>query len=150
MTHLDDTAGELEDEAGPTILDRAAIMQAATAAAPATADTHVPELGGMVRVREMNGALRNRLEAAMVQVRTGGDSKHLERTTAQIIAACVVDETNRPILKEQDARQIFTRNPRAAFRLREAIFAVSAIDESDAEALAEGFGDDQSDGSTSG
>jgi hypothetical protein len=62
----------------------------------------------------------------------------------------VVDEDNRPILKEADARQLFTRSPRAAFRLREAIFAISAIDEEDLEDLSEGFGDDQSDGSTSG
>lgn len=147
MSELDD---DTSGEEGPTLLDRASILHAASASTPATADVPVPELGGTIRVREMNGALRNRLEAAMVNVRTGGDSRALERTTAQMIAFCVVDDTNHPILKEADARQLFTRNPRAAFRLREAIFAVSALDEADAEAMAEGFGDDQSDGFTSG
>lgn len=145
----DDHDLELGDEA-TALLDRAAILEASTARAPATEDVHVPELGGTVRVREMSGALRNRVEGAMVRIRTGGDVKLLERITAQIIAACVVGADNRPLLKEPDARQLFVRNPRAAFRIREAIFAVSALDEDDAEALAEGFGDDQSDGSTSG
>ena len=147
MSDIDD---DDQAEEGPTLLDRALILQAASENTPACEDVPVPELGGTVRIREMTGSLRNRVEAAMVQIRTGGDSKMLERTTAQILAACVVGEDNRPILKEADARQIFNRHPRAAFRLREAIFAVSALDEEDADALAEGFGEGQSGASTSG
>jgi hypothetical protein len=97
----------------------------------------------------MSGAIRNRIEAAFASVRTGGDSKALDKVTAQLLAACIVGENGRAILQEADARKLVTRNPRAAFRLRQAIFDVSAIDEEDMDALSEGFGDDQSDGSTS-
>jgi hypothetical protein len=89
------------------------------------------------------------VEAAFAAVRTGGDSKALDKLTAQLLAACIVGEHGRPILQEADARRLVTRNVRAAFRLRQAIFDLSAIDDEDMEALSEGFSNDQSDGSTS-
>jgi hypothetical protein len=136
---------------GEELLSREDILAASEATEVITRDVTVPELGGKkVRVREMNGALRNRIEAAFATVRSGGDSKSLEKVTAQLLAACVVGHNGRPILQEADARKILARNPRAAFRLRQAIFDISAIDDEDMEALSEGFGDDQSDGSTSG
>jgi len=87
----------------------------------ATREVEVPELGGTVRVREMTGALRNRVEAAYATIRNGGD------------------EQNRPILTVQDAKRMFAAKPRAVFRLRDAILEISATDEDDMEALAEGF-----------
>jgi hypothetical protein len=135
---------------GEAILDREAILAATAQSEVATRDVTVPELGDRkVRIREMSGAMRNRVEAAFASVRSAGDSKPLERATAQILASCIVGEDKRPILKESDAKTMLARNPRAAFRLREAIFGISAIDNDDMEALTEGFGDDQSDGSTS-
>ena len=133
------------------ILDREGILAATAQSEVATKDVTVPELGGAkVRVREMSGAMRNRVEAAFASVRAAGDSKALEKVTAQRLAACIVGEDNRTILKEADARTLVGRNPKAAFRLREAIFEISAIDDEDMEALAEGFGDDQSGDSSSG
>lgn len=136
-----------EDDAG-ALLGRDAILKATASASRATKDIPIPELGGRVRVREMSGSLRNALEAAMVNVRNVGDSKQLDKTLAQIITSCVVDDTGHPILRETDARRIVSHNPRAAFRLREAIFDISALDQDDLEELAEGFGDDQSSDST--
>ena len=115
----------------------------------ATREVEVPELGGTVRVREMTGALRNRVEAAYATIRNGGDAKTLDNMTAQLIAGCVVDEQNRPILTVQDAKRMFAAKPRAVFRLRDAILEISATDEDDMEALAEGFGDAQSADSSS-
>jgi hypothetical protein len=135
---------------GDQLLSREDILAATANLETATKDVTVPELGGKkVRVREMSGAMRNRVEAAFASVRAAGDSKALEKVTAQLLATCIVGEGGRPILKEADARQLLGRSPKAAFRLREAIFEISAIDDDDMEALAEGFGDDQSDGSTS-
>jgi hypothetical protein len=138
------------DGHGGGVLDREGLLAATEQSEVATRDVPVPELGDRkVRVREMSGAIRNRIEAAFASVRTGGDSKALDKVTAQLLAACIVGENNRAILQENDARKLVTRNPRAAFRLRQAIFDVSAIDEEDMDALSEGFGADQSDGSTS-
>lgn len=115
-----------------------------------TADVPMPELGGrLVRIREMTGSMRNRLEAAMAEVRMGASTKNLEKATAQILASCVLGAGDRPALQETEARRLLERNPKAAYRLRQAIFDLSAIDEEDKEALSEGFDDDQSDGFTS-
>jgi hypothetical protein len=133
------------------LLSRDDILAAAGQTELTTRDVAVPEFNGrMVRVREMSGAMRSRLEAAFATVRSAGDSRPLEKVTAQVLAGCVVDEANRPILREADAKRIFDQNPKAAYRLREAIFEISAIDDEDLEALAEGFGNGQSDDSISG
>lgn len=151
IDHLDPDLDDFDDdEEGPTLLDRAAIMQATSAAQVRTEIVPIPELGGSVKVRELSGALRNLYESAAIQLSQGGDGKSMGKTYVQMIAACVVDVAGQPILKENDARRIIVKHPRAATRLREAIFNISGMDADDAEALAEGFGDDQSDSSTSG
>jgi hypothetical protein len=110
---------------------------------------HVPELGGPVRVREMSGHLRNRLEATYAAIQSGGDGKTLDAVTVQLIAMCVVDEKDRPLLTANEAKRLMAARPRAAFRLRDAILKLSATDEDDVEALAEVFGDGPNGPSTS-
>lgn len=136
---------------GDRILDRAGLLAALSDTRHATRDVPVPEFGdgAVVRVREMSGALRARLEAAIASSRAGtGDARALERVTVQILAYCIVGSDGRPMLREEDARQLMTRSPRAAYRLRDAVFAISALDEGDMEAIAEGFSSDQSGDST--
>jgi len=132
------------------VLSKEQILAAIDRPDVATRDVEVPELGGTVRVREMTGALRNRVEAAYATIRNGGDSKSLDSMTAQLIAGCVVDESGKPILSLADAKRMFASRPRAVFRLRDAILEISATDDEDMEALAEGFGDAQSEPSSSG
>lgn len=115
----------------------------------ATEDVHVPELGGTVRVREMTGSLRNRLEATYAALRSGKDSKSLDAVTAQLLATCVVDEQGRQLLTVSDAKRMLAARPKVAFRLRDAILDISATGEDDVEALAEVFDSAQSEPSTS-
>jgi hypothetical protein len=110
---------------------------------------NVPELGGTVWVRELPGNLRNRLEATYATIRGGGDSKSLDKVTAQIIATCTVDEGGKPILTMPVAQRILQSKPKAAFRIRDAVMDLSATDDEDAEALAEVFGDGPNGPSTS-
>lgn len=131
------------------LLDKDALLAALDRAEIATADVNVPELGGALRVREMPGTLRNRLEAAYATVRTGGNSKSLDAVTAQMIATCVIDESGRPMMTVDQAKRLMSVRPKVAFRLRDSIVEVSAVDEDDVEALAEVFDDAQSDSSTS-
>ena len=125
------------------------ILAALDRAEVETKEIHVPELGGKLLVREMPGNLRNRMEATYATIRNGGDSKQLDKITAQIIAVCVVDEAGRPVLTMDVATRIVQRTPKAAFRIRDAVLDVSATDDDDVEALAEVFDGAQSDGSTS-
>lgn len=114
-----------------------------------TREVAVPELGGKVLVREMPGNLRNRLEATYATIRNGGDSKALDKVTAQIISTCVVDESGKSYLTMDVAQRIVAKAQKAAFRIRDAVLELSATDEDDVEALAEVFDDAQSGPSTS-
>lgn len=114
-----------------------------------TREVHIPELGGTVLVREMPGTLRNRLEATYATIKSGGESKALDKVTAQIIATCVVDDAGKPFLTVDVATRLVSKTSKAAFRIRDAVLELSATDEDDVEAFAEVFGDAQSDSSTS-
>lgn len=113
-------------------------------------DIEVPELGGTVRVREMTGQLRNRLEATFANIQSGGDGKNLDTVTAQLVASCVIDGKDKPVLTVNEVKRMMAARPRAVFRLRDAILKLSATDESDVEALTEVFGDGPNGPSTSG
>lgn len=116
----------------------------------ATKEIHVPELGGDVRIREMSAAVRNAFEAVGASVQAGGDGKKLSDVTAQIVAACVLDERDRPMLTVNEVKRLAGACPRAVFRLRDAIVDLSGTDGDDVEALAEVFGGGPSGPSTTG
>lgn len=125
------------------------ISKAVAAADIATDDLDVPELGGTVRIRELSGALRNRLEAAVVAAR-GGDSKQLNEVITAIVERCVIDENGQTVLDTATAKRIVARVPKAAFRIRDKAISLSALDESDREALEQDFDETQGDASISG
>lgn len=115
------------------------ILAAAETREVATKDVSVPELGGKVRVRELSGSMRNRLEATYATIRGGGDSKALDNVTAQIVAACLVDDRDRPMLTVNEVKRLAAAQPKVVFRLRQAIVDISAIDEDDLGDLEEVF-----------
>lgn len=115
-----------------------------------TRKLRIPELGGTVYVREMSGQIRNRLEATYATIRNGGDSKQLDKITAQIVAYCTVDEAGKPIMTMNAAQRVVSKMQKVAFRIRDAALELSATDEDDVEALAEVFDGAQSGDSTSG
>lgn len=115
-----------------------------------TRQLRIPELGGTVYVREMSGQIRNRLEATYATIRNGGDSKQLDKITAQIVAYCTVDEAGKPIMTMNAAQRVVSKMQKVAFRIRDAALELSATDEDDVEALAEVFDGAQSGDSTSG
>ncbi|MEV4672164.1 hypothetical protein AB0K34_10980 [Actinomadura sp. NPDC049382] len=125
------------------------ILAALDRAEVETKEVTIPELGGTVIVREMPGNLRNRMEATYATIRNGGDSKALDKITAQIVAVCTVDAGGRPIMTTDLATRIVQKTPKAAFRIRDAALELSATDEDDVEALAEVFDDARSADSSS-
>jgi hypothetical protein len=114
-----------------------------------TEPLNVPELGGMVWVREMPGTLRNQLEAAYAAIRAGGSSKNLDKITARLIAMCTVDETGKPIMSIASAAVLVQKRAKVAFRIRDKVIEISGTDEDDIEAMTEVFGGAQSEPSTS-
>lgn len=133
----------------PQLLTAEQILAAAETREVTTKDVSVPELGGKVRVRELSGTMRNRLEATYATIRSGGDSKALDTVTAQIVAACLLDARDRPMLTVNDVKRLAASHPKAVFRLRQAIVDISAIDEDDLGELEEVFDDGPNGPSTS-
>lgn len=105
---------------------------------------------GRIRVREMSGSVRNKLEGALVILRSSGDSKAFDAALHSMLKTCVVNDELKPYLDDGRVRRLMSKMPRAAFQLRDAIVSVSAVSHDDAEKFIEGFDDAQSDGSTSG
>lgn len=132
------------------ILDKAALMEGVAARTLETKDVPCPELGGDVRVSEMVGHVRNRFEMAMVKIEQGSDDgAGLDMVTAHMLAGCILGDDGRPMLTVNDAKRILKQAPRVAFRLRDAIIKLSALDDEDAEQMAQGFETAQGEGSTS-
>lgn len=123
------------------VLDKAALLEA-IAAKPdvATKAVDCPELGGEVLVREMTGSVRNRMEAAFAAISEGANGSVLDEPMTSLLASCVVDEGGRPFLPRKKAEELIKNHPRAAFRIRDAVMALSGTTEKDAENLAESFG----------
>lgn len=130
------------------VLKRDAFLAAIAQPDINTSDVEVPGLG-VVRVREMTGAVRNRLEAAYAAIQSGGNTKVLDEVTSLILANCVIDENGTPILTANDAKRLLAARPRAAFKLRDSIIELSSMTEDDVEAFAEVFEHAQSEDSTS-
>lgn len=112
---------------------------------PTTKSVHVPELGGMVTVRELPGPIRNQFEVAVAQ----GDAQALENVTLNMVAACTLDDEGNRLLDSNLVRRMWRSQAKAVFRLRDAIIAVSAMSDEDLEGMAENFGEAPSDGSSS-
>lgn len=125
------------------------ILAALDRAEVETKPINVPELGGTVWVREMPGNLRNRMEATYATIRNGGDSKALDKITAQTVSMCTVDDNGKPIMTMDVATRLVQKMPKVAFRIRDAVLEVSATSDDDVEALAEVFADAPSGDSTS-
>jgi hypothetical protein len=131
-------------------LSKADIDAAIDSAEPATKEVPVPELGGTVVVRELSGTLRNAFEAAVASIATADGERRLNAVTIRVVSECTLDGEGNILLDPDRTRRLFHKKPRAVFRLRDEIIGLSAMDEADLEALVEGFGDDPSEGSTSG
>jgi hypothetical protein len=122
-------------------LDKAAVLAAiAEKADVETAEVVCPELGGSVLVREMTGTVRNRLEAAFAAIANGEDGAVMDKVLVSLISACVVDSAGRPYITGDMAKKLLANHPRAAFRIRDAVVKMSALDEADAKEMAESFG----------
>jgi Ca2+-binding EF-hand superfamily protein len=105
-----------------------------------TEEVECPELKGSILVREMTGTVRNRIEAAFAAIGDGADGAIMDKVLVSLVSACVVDPSGRQFITRDMAEKMLKNHPRAVFRIRDAVVKISALDESDAEEMAESFG----------
>ena len=115
-----------------------------------TEDVDVPEWGGVVRIRGLTGTQRDAFEASVVKMNGTNKQYNLTNLRARFVALCVVDADGKRLFSDQDVKQLGEKSATALERVWTAARKLSGMSEDDVEELAEGFADDQSDGSTSG
>jgi len=101
-----------------------------------------PEIGegAELLVCRLTGAARVALETAFAAISEGADSKALTKAMIVVLRECVVDESERRILTEQRARQLFDRYPEVAFRVRDTAMELAGMTDDEVADLAQDFG----------
>jgi hypothetical protein len=107
----------------------------------------VPEWGGDVFVRGMNGAERDAYLAGALDAKGNVD---LHNMTARLVAASAVDETGERLFTEADVQMLAGKSAAALSRVFSVASRLSGISKEDVEALAKNSEGGRSDGSGSG
>ena len=115
----------------------------------ATEDIDVPEWGGTVRIQALTGAQRDAFEASVVKMNGQSRQYNLTNLRARFVALSVVDDEGKRLFIDADVKQLGAKSAGALQRVFNAAQKLSGMSDEDVEELAEGFGSDQSDGSTS-
>ena len=108
---------------------------------------------GVVRIKDLTGGERDRIEASCVVERLvvhKGKRKIKKDTTledlrAKFVAACVVDEAGAPIFTEADVKALSGLNARALDRIFTAIQERYGLRAEDMDVFVENFSEGQSD-----
>lgn len=111
----------------------------------------VPEWGGDVYVKGLNGTERDKFEASTVTVTRGGRQKqNLENLRARLIVLTVIDpdDNGLPLFTEADVAKLGKKSAVALDRVFTVARKVSGLNQEDIEELVEDFDGDQSESST--
>jgi len=93
----------------------------------------VPEWGGQVRVRGLDGRGRDEYFAAMTVVRDPRrpPAMDTENATAKLCARCIVDENNEPLFTQHDVHALGEKSGAALNRVFEAAQRLSGMTDED-------------------
>lgn len=120
-----------DSPADPPVLSAAAILRAATRPVQAV---HVPELRGIVHVREMTVGERDEYEIGIMDADSQQDKRRLVRSSLLVRTIC--DAEGARLFADDQAEELAgTLGARAADRLFEAARAQNALGTADVEAL---------------
>ncbi len=115
-----------------------------------TKDIEVPEWGGTVRIRGLNGAERDEFEQSMVERRGKRYEANLRNARARLVALSVVDADGARLFSEADVNDLGNKSASALNRVYEAARDLSGLTEADVDELAENFSGTNGAGSSSG
>lgn len=110
----------------------------------------VPEWGGEVRLRSLTGKERDAFEASMVETNKKGQQKqNLANVRARLVSICCVNEKDELIFNSKDVDRLGGKSAAALNRIAEKCNEMNGLSDEDVEEMAEGFGDDPSESSSS-
>ncbi len=115
-----------------------------------TKDVPVPEWGGEVRIKMLTGEQRDAYESSMVKMRKDGSpEQNLENVRARLLVLCIVNEQGEQMFNKADIKLLGRKSAAALDRVATAAQELNGISEADMKELAEDFGDDPNEDSTS-
>lgn len=113
-------------------------------------DVEVPEWGGTVRVRALDGVSRDAYEMSLYDLRAGKDPKMKpENMRAKLVALSIVDGEGASLFTEADVVRLGRKSAHALDRVWTVARRLSAIAEDEGKELVEGFGEAPSEDSSS-
>ena len=128
------------------LLSRAEILQALDLPRERVA---VPEWGGDVFVRALNGSERDSLEAWMLEMNGKGAQDLYGNMTARLAAMTMVDEQGNNLFEMGDVVVLGRKSANALRRVVEVAQRLSGVTQADVEELTKNSASDQSDDSGS-
>lgn len=111
-------------------------------------DTPIPEWGGVVRIKAISGASRDRYEMAMARAR---DKGNLEKANfrAVLLAEAICDDQLKPIFQPRDIYELGKKNARVLDKLFDVAAELAGIREADKKDAEENFQETQAEDFTS-
>lgn len=110
----------------------------------------VPEWGGDVFVRSLNGAERDKFEASVLEQRGKSQKMNLENIRAKMASMTICDEHGNRLFSDGDIQALAKKNAAALDRVFSVARRLSGLGENEVEELAKGLEADPFGGSPSG
>jgi len=109
----------------------------------------VPEWGGEVLVRTLNGAERDAYEATIIQQRGTNATMNLVNARAKLVQRTVIDESGQLLFDEGDVRSLAKKSSAALQRVYDAAARLCGLTKQDIEELTKNSESGQPDDSLS-
>ncbi len=100
-----------------------------------TEDVEVPEWGGTVRLRGLNGTERDAYEASMQKQVGGKQVQDLRNFRARLVALAAINEDGTPLFETNEVAALAKRSSAALSRLFDATCRLSGITDEDVKDL---------------
>lgn len=96
---------------------------------------NVPEWGGKVRVRGLNGSTRNEYEQSLIQQSGQSAKMNMKNATAKLVSLTVVDEEDHNLFEQSDVEALGKKSGAALNRVYEVAARLSGLSDADMEEL---------------
>jgi len=100
-----------------------------------TEEVSVPEWGGTVLVRALDGEERDALEASMIQGKGKNAQVNLKNLRAKLVARSIVDENGKRLFEDSDIPALAKKSAAALNRVYEVAQRLSGITPEDVDEL---------------
>lgn len=114
-----------------------------------TSDVEVPEWGGTVRVRALDGTSRDAYDASLYDLRSDKLKRTPDNMRAKLVALSVVDGEGALLFTVDDVIRLGRKSAAALQRVWDEARRLSALSEAEAEELEQSFGSAPSEVSSS-